>query len=72
LSAGEFFGHADLLSDSASTVAIRARNKSVETLMIPRADFIRVMNDSPRTAEALTQIVQKHLAAHKIANYSAS
>jgi len=45
---------------------IRAGDKPVEVLAVPRADFVRVMNESPITAEAVGQIVQKRLAAHRV------
>jgi CRP-like cAMP-binding protein len=45
---------------------VRAGNASVVVLTIPRADFLRVMEESPITAEAIGKIVQKRLEAHKI------
>jgi len=41
----------------------------VEVVLIPRADFVRVMNESPITAEAISKTVQKRLEAHKIEDH---
>ncbi len=68
LSENEFFGEMELLRGGKSIANVRAGNKPVETLALPRADFIRVMNESPITAEALGKIVQKRLEAHQIAD----
>ncbi len=69
LSDGEFFGEMELLRGGKSIANVRAGGKPVEVLALPRNDFIRVMNDSPITAEAVAKIVQKRLEAHRIADY---
>jgi CRP-like cAMP-binding protein len=38
-------------------------------LAIPRADFLRVMEVSPITAEAIGKIVQERLEEHRIADW---
>lgn len=68
LGAGEFFGEIELMNGSNSIANVRAGEKPVEVLALPRADFKRVMDESPITAEAVNQIVQKRLEAHKIAD----
>jgi CRP-like cAMP-binding protein len=45
---------------------VRAVDAPVTLLTIPRADFLRVMEESPVTAEAIGKIVQKRLEAQKI------
>ncbi len=69
LSDGEFFGEMELLKGGKSIANVRAGSKPVEVLALPRADFVRVMNESPITAEAVAKIVQKRLEAHRIADH---
>ncbi len=71
LSDGEFFGEMELLRNGKSIANVRAGSKPVEVLALPRADFVRVMNESPITAEAVAKIVQKRLEAHRIPDYRA-
>jgi ABC-type lipoprotein export system ATPase subunit len=66
LQAGEFFGEAELLRGGKSIGNVRAGNTPVEVVVIPRIDFIRVMNESPITVEAISKTVQKRLETHKI------
>lgn len=69
LSNGEFFGEMELLRGGKSIANVRAGSGPVEVLALPRADFIRVMNESPITAEAVAKIVQKRLDKHRVADY---
>jgi len=69
LGENEFFGEMELLRGGKSIANVRAGGQPVEVLALPRADFIRVMNESPITAEALGKIVQKRLEEHQIADY---
>ncbi|MCE9646139.1 MAG: ATP-binding cassette domain-containing protein [Chloroflexi bacterium] len=69
LQPGEFFGEAELLRGGRSIGNVRAGSKPVETIVIPRADFVRVMNESPITVEAISKAVQKRLEAHKIEDH---
>jgi ABC-type lipoprotein export system ATPase subunit len=68
LGVGEFFGEIELMGKGNSIANVRAGGKPVEVLALPRADFIRVMNESPITADAVKKIVQKRLEAQKIAD----
>jgi putative ABC transport system ATP-binding protein len=68
LRAGEFFGEIELLRGGKAVANVRAGSKPVEVLALPRADFIRVMNESPITSDAVGKIVQKRLAEHRVAN----
>jgi CRP-like cAMP-binding protein len=69
LGKGEFFGEAELLDGGKSIANVRAGNQLVEVIIIPRADFVRVINESPITAEAIGKIVQKRLNDHRIADH---
>jgi putative ABC transport system ATP-binding protein len=69
LSGGEFFGEMELLHGGKSIANVRAGNQPVEVVIIPRADFMRVINESPITAEAIGKIVQKRLDDHRIADH---
>lgn len=62
----EFFGEMELLRGGKSIANVRAGDKPVEVYTLPRADFMRVMNESPITAEAVGKVVQKRLQAHSI------
>lgn len=68
LTADEFFGAAELLRGGKSISNVRAGSQPVEVLAIPRADFSRVMNESPITVEAVTKIVQKRLQEQRMAD----
>ncbi|MDP1544875.1 MAG: ATP-binding cassette domain-containing protein [Anaerolineales bacterium] len=68
LGKNEFFGEVELLRGGKAIANVRAGGQPVETLMIPRADFIRVMEQSPVTAEAVGKIVQKRLEEHRMAD----
>jgi ABC-type lipoprotein export system ATPase subunit len=62
LDRGEFFGEIELLRGGKSIANVRAGgSKPVEVVYVPRADFIRVMNESPVTVEAVGKIVQERL-----------
>lgn len=62
----EFFGEMELLRGGKAIANVRAGNKPVEIYTLPRAEFIRVMNESPITAEAIGKIVQKRLQSHSM------
>ncbi len=72
LQSGEFFGEAELLRGGKSIGNVRAGNKPVEVVLIPRADFVRVMKESPITVEAISKTVQKRLETHKIEDHRAT
>ena len=69
---GEFFGEMELLHGGKSIANVRASSQPVEVVIIPRADFMRVLNESPITAEAIGKIVQKRLDEHKVADHRAA
>ena len=65
LGSGEFFGEMELLRGGKSIAHVRAGDKPVEAVIIPREDFVRVMNESPITADAITKTVQRRLEGRK-------
>jgi ABC-type lipoprotein export system ATPase subunit len=69
LGKGEFFGEMELLHGGKSIANVRAGNQPVEAVIIPRAEFTRVINESPITAEAIGKIVQNRLDEHKITDH---
>jgi putative ABC transport system ATP-binding protein len=71
LGEGEFFGDVELLRGGKAIANVRAGSQPVEVVVIPRADFIHVINESPITAEAIGKIVQKRLDEHRIADHRA-
>ena len=68
LQAGEFFGEIELLRGGKSIANVRAGGQPVEVLRLPREDFIRVLDESPITAEAIGKIVQRRLEEKRIAD----
>jgi putative ABC transport system ATP-binding protein len=71
LQPGEFFGEMELLRGGKAIGNVRAGNQPVEVIVIPREDFVRVMKESPITAEAISKVVQKRLEAHKMVDHRA-
>ncbi|MDO9299898.1 MAG: ATP-binding cassette domain-containing protein [Anaerolineales bacterium] len=69
LSKGEFFGEVELLHGGKSIANVRAGAQPVEVVIIPRADFMRVINESPITAEAIGKIVQERLDQRRITDH---
>ncbi len=72
LGKGEYFGEMELLDGGKSIANVRAGSQLVELVIIPRADFMRVINESPITAEAIGKIVKKRLEEHRTADRRAA
>jgi len=64
LQADEIFGEIELLRGGKAIACIRAGSQPVELLSFPREDFLRIIEESPITAEALGKIVQGRLKEH--------
>jgi CRP-like cAMP-binding protein len=59
------FGEIELLRGGRTIACVRASSKeSVEVLTFPRADFLRIIEESPITAEALGKMVETRLEEH--------
>jgi CRP-like cAMP-binding protein len=72
LGRGEFFGELELLRGGKSIANVRAGGtQPVEVVYVPRADFVRVMDESPVTVEAIGKIVQERLEQRRIADHRA-
>ena len=66
LTPGNFFGEIELLRGGKSIANVHAAsNAPVELMALPRADFLRVIHESPITADALGNIVQQRLEEHR-------
>ena len=66
LERNDFFGEIELLRGGKSIASVRAAAESpVELLVLSREDFNWLMNESPLTAKAIGNIVQKRLAENK-------
>jgi len=61
LKAGEFFGEVEIMRGGKSIACVRAGEKPVEILTFPRDEFLKIVEESPITAEALDRIVQSRL-----------
>ena len=59
----EFFGEIELLRGGSSIATVRAADKPVKVLTLPRADFLRIIQESPITAEVIGKVAQKRLEA---------
>jgi putative ABC transport system ATP-binding protein len=69
LTPGEFFGEIELMRGGRSIANVRAGpNEPVEVLIVKRDDFLRVMEQSPITADAVGKIVQERLEVHRAAD----
>lgn len=69
LQPGDFFGEIELLRGGKAIANVRAYAEGpVEILVIKRDDFLRVIEQSPLTADAIGKIVQERLAAHHAAD----
>jgi ABC-type lipoprotein export system ATPase subunit len=67
LKAGELFGEIELLRGGQAIACVRAgHHHPVELLTFPRQDFLRIIEESPITAEALGKIVQDRLEEHRV------
>jgi len=70
LGRGEFFGEVELMRGGMSIANVRAGgSQPVEVVYIPRADFMRVIEESPITAEAIGKIVQERLEQRRVADH---
>lgn len=61
----QFFGEIELLQGGSALTEVRAGSEPVELLTIPRADFTRVIQESPITAEVLLKVAQEKMEALK-------
>lgn len=70
LGKGEFFGEVELMRGGKSIANVRASgSQPAEVVIIPRVDFMRVINESPITAEAIGKLVQERLDQRRIADH---
>jgi ABC-type lipoprotein export system ATPase subunit len=66
LKPGEYFGEIELLHGGQSRASVRASSREpVEVLALRREDFMRVLEQSPITADALGKIAQQRLEEHR-------
>jgi ABC-type lipoprotein export system ATPase subunit len=66
LGPGEFFGEIELMRGGNSLATIRAaQDGPAELLVLPRAEFLRMLSGSPLTEEAIAKIVQHRLAENQ-------
>jgi ABC-type lipoprotein export system ATPase subunit len=64
--AGEFFGEMELLRGGHSIACVRASEKeSIEVLTYPREDFLRIIEESPITAEAIEKVMDEKMRRMK-------
>jgi ABC-type lipoprotein export system ATPase subunit len=63
---GEFFGEIELLHGGKAIACVRAGSEPVELLTFPRAEFLKIVEESPITAEALEKIVKDRLEQHRV------
>ncbi|MBI1856012.1 MAG: ATP-binding cassette domain-containing protein [Chloroflexi bacterium] len=66
LRAGEFFGEIELMRGGKAIARVRAGRQPVELLAFPREEFLRIIQESPITAQALGRIVQDRLKEHGV------
>jgi len=63
---GDFFGEIELIRGGKSIANVRAAAEGpVKILALSRADFNRMLDESPLTQEAISKVVQERLKEHK-------
>jgi cAMP-dependent protein kinase regulator len=66
LGSGDFFGEIELLRGGKSIANVRAAAEGPVALMaLSRADFNRMLDESPLIQEAISNVVQERLQEHK-------
>jgi CRP-like cAMP-binding protein len=66
LEAGDYFGEIELMGGGLSIANVRAGSAGpVELLVLQRSDFMRVIEQSPITAEMIEKVVQQRLEEHR-------
>ena len=66
LNPGDFFGEIELMRGGKSIANVRAATEDpVKILALSRADFNRMLDESPLTQESISKIVQERLKEHK-------
>jgi ABC-type lipoprotein export system ATPase subunit len=69
LQPGQFFGEMELMRGGKSLASVRASGQEpVEILTIKRDDFLRVIEESPITADALGKVIQQRMEAYRLAD----
>jgi putative ABC transport system ATP-binding protein len=69
LKPGQFFGEVELVRGGKSLANVRASTtEPVEVLIIKRDDFLRVIEESPITADAVGKIIQQRMEAYRAAD----
>jgi ABC-type lipoprotein export system ATPase subunit len=69
LQPGQFFGEMELMRGGKSLASVRAgQQEPVEILTIKRDDFLRVIEESPITADALGKVIQQRMEAYRAAD----
>jgi len=68
LKAGESFGEIELLRGGKSIACVRAGERPVEALAYPRAEFLRIVEESPITAEVLRKMADGRLDERRNVN----
>jgi len=62
---GDVFGEIELLRGGQAIACVRAGAEPVEVLIYPRQEFMRILEESPITLQALDQMIQGRLEARK-------
>jgi putative ABC transport system ATP-binding protein len=63
---GDFFGEIELVRGGKSIANVRAAAEGpVELLVLSRADFNQMLDESPLTQDAISKVVQERLEEHK-------
>jgi len=65
LEANDLFGEIELIRGGKAIACVRAGENPVEVLAYPRTEFLRILEESPITAEALGKMVQSRLEERK-------
>ena len=61
----DLFAEIELLRGGNSIACVQAGEEPVEVLAYPRADFLRIVEESPITADVLRKVAESRLEEHK-------
>jgi putative ABC transport system ATP-binding protein len=59
LTTHEFFGEVELMGDEKAIATVRANSGPVELALLPKAEFFKIMNDSPDTSAQIMQVAKE-------------
>jgi ABC-type lipoprotein export system ATPase subunit len=66
LTAHQFFGEVELMGKGTAVAAVRAGHVSTEVALLPKAEFFKIMADSPDTSAHILQVAKERRAENQL------